>query len=178
LLLTFGSALPAGGKLYYGYGYGRLAGPDGSGRDHAIYDNEGMPIHVDAHGLAVTGSGVVSNGFDTNFYKTLYFDVANAGVDPAGHYETYGWRENRDPNSYFDTNFYLTNNPDVRAANINPLTHYMQYGAREGRDPSSHFDTSAYLSQYTDVAAAGVNPLQHFLQWGVAEGRSGFGDLF
>ena len=55
LLLTFGSAIPAGAKLYYGYGYGRLGGADGSGHGNAVYDDDGMPIWVDAHGLAVNG---------------------------------------------------------------------------------------------------------------------------
>ena len=55
LLLTFGSAIPAGAKLYYGYGYGRLAGADGSGRGNAVYDDAGMPVWVDAHGLSIGG---------------------------------------------------------------------------------------------------------------------------
>jgi hypothetical protein len=55
LLLDFGQALPAGGKLYYGWGYGRLAGADDSGRGNAIYDDHGLPIWVDAHGLAIGG---------------------------------------------------------------------------------------------------------------------------
>ena len=55
LLLTFDGALPAGGTLFYGYGYGRLTGADGSGRGNAIYDNQGLPIWVAAGGIAVPG---------------------------------------------------------------------------------------------------------------------------
>jgi Ca2+-binding RTX toxin-like protein len=51
LLVTFSGALPAGGSLYYGYGYGRLAGADGTGRGNAVYDNQGMPVWVAAGGL-------------------------------------------------------------------------------------------------------------------------------
>ena|GEM_PF-4647973 len=56
LLVTFDGAVPADGLLYYGYGYGRLVGADGSGQGHAVYDNNGMPIWVDAHGLAIGGA--------------------------------------------------------------------------------------------------------------------------
>lgn len=55
LLLTFDGTLPAGGTLFYGYGYGRLSGADGSGRGNAIYDNQGLPIWVAAAGIAVPG---------------------------------------------------------------------------------------------------------------------------
>ncbi len=57
LLLTFGSAIPAGGKVFYGHGYGRLAGSDGAGQGNAVYDDQGMPVWVEAAGLAVTGGG-------------------------------------------------------------------------------------------------------------------------
>jgi transposase InsO family protein len=61
LLLTFSSPLPANAKLYYGYGYGRLAGSDGAGQGNAVYDNAGMPIWVGARGLAVNGVAVISD---------------------------------------------------------------------------------------------------------------------
>lgn len=61
LLLTFGSPLPPDAKLYYGYGYGRLAGSDGAGQGNAVYDNAGMPIWVGARGLAVNGVNVISD---------------------------------------------------------------------------------------------------------------------
>jgi hypothetical protein len=56
LLVSFDGALPAGGELFYGWGYGRLAAPDGSGRGHAVYDDQGVPIWVQADGLAI-GAG-------------------------------------------------------------------------------------------------------------------------
>ncbi|WP_439551057.1 hypothetical protein, partial [Falsiroseomonas sp.] len=53
LLVTFSGPVPAGGTLFYGYGYGRLAGADGSGRGNAVYDDQGMPIWVAADGLKI-----------------------------------------------------------------------------------------------------------------------------
>ncbi len=53
LLITFSGPVAADGTLYYGYGYGRLGGADGSGRGNAVYDNQGMPIWVAAEGLKV-----------------------------------------------------------------------------------------------------------------------------
>ncbi|MBC4016380.1 hypothetical protein [Siccirubricoccus deserti] len=60
LVLDFAEALPAGGRLYYGWGNGRLAGADDSGRGNAVYDEHGMPIWVAAHGLAVGGLGAAA----------------------------------------------------------------------------------------------------------------------
>jgi hypothetical protein len=126
-----------------------------------------------------TVGGSVSNGFDADFYKETYPDVAALtafGFEPRQHYDKYGWKEGRDPNALFDTSGYLHTYQDVAAAGVNPLEHYMTFGAKEGRDPSPFFDSSAYLAAYQDVAAAGVNPLQHYLQFGISEGRSAFAD--
>ncbi len=63
LLLTFEGVVPAGGKLFYGYGYGRLASGDGPGQGNAVYDEQGMPAWVGASGLAVTGGkGTLDTG--------------------------------------------------------------------------------------------------------------------
>jgi hypothetical protein len=54
LRVTFGADLPAdGASLFYGWGYGRLAGADGSGRGNAVYDNQGLLVWVPAQGLAL-----------------------------------------------------------------------------------------------------------------------------
>jgi hypothetical protein len=118
----------------------------------------------------------IVDAFDFEFYRAANPDVAAAGIDPLVHYNTFGFKEGRDPNAYFDTSGYLEAYEDVAAAGVNPLRHYLEFGAREGRDPSVAFDTTAYLAANPDVAAAGVNPLNHFLQFGIYEGRSSFGD--
>jgi Ca2+-binding RTX toxin-like protein len=60
ILVTFSGPLPVGGLLHYGFGYGRLAGVDGSGRGNAVYDDQGLPIWVPAVGLAPGGvSGAI-----------------------------------------------------------------------------------------------------------------------
>ena len=110
-------------------------------------------------------------GFDAGFYLATNPDVAAAGVDPLDHFNTFGWREGRNPSAAFDTDYYLAQNPDVAAAGVNPLEHFNTFGWHEGRDPSAYFDTSGYLEHYADVAAAGVNPLQHYQQFGWFEGR-------
>jgi hypothetical protein len=56
LQLDFAAPLPADARLFYGHGNGRLAGADRSGQGHAVYDDQGMPIWVDAHGLAADGT--------------------------------------------------------------------------------------------------------------------------
>lgn len=58
LYVSFEGAIPAGGRLYYGYGYGRTAGPDGTGQGHAVYDNAGLPVWVQADGLPIGGAAV------------------------------------------------------------------------------------------------------------------------
>jgi hypothetical protein len=112
--------------------------------------------------------------FDTPFYLSQNPDVFQAGVNALDHFNTFGFREGRDPNPFFDTSGYLGVNKDVAAAGINPLDHYDQFGWREGRDPSAAFDTTLYLIRNPDVAAAGINPLAHFLAAGQAEGRAAF----
>jgi serralysin len=119
---------------------------------------------------------IAPNGFDYSYYLLNNPDVAAAGVDPLEHFQTFGWKEGRNPNAYFDTAGYLAAYADVRAAGVNPFDHYNEFGWHEGRDPSANFDTTDYLAAYPDVAAAHVNPLTHFLQFGINEGRLGFAD--
>ncbi len=58
LAVDFAGPIPAGGSLFYGYGYGRLGGSDGGGQGHAIYDNQHMPLWVSANGLGI-GPGII-----------------------------------------------------------------------------------------------------------------------
>jgi serralysin len=54
-------------------------------------------------------------------------------MDPLRHYETYGWKEGRDPSATFGTNKYLAAYADVKAAKLDPLLHYVVFGRNEGR---------------------------------------------
>jgi hypothetical protein len=59
--------------------------------------------------------------------------VAAAHVDPLTHYETFGWKEGRDPSAVFSTSRYLAAYNDVNAAGIDPLLHWVLFGQTEGR---------------------------------------------
>lgn len=139
--------------------------------DPAQHDISLYVKEIGAIALRPTGSGNEPL-FDPAFYLRHNPDIAAAGINPQLHYDTYGWREGRDPNAAFDLDFYLRTNPDVAAANINPLLHYETNGWREGRDPNAFFDDQAYLASSPDVAAAGINPLLHYLTYGWSEGRN------
>ncbi|WP_431270123.1 hypothetical protein [Dankookia sp. P2] len=76
MYVSFNGLIPAGAKLFYGWGNGRLEASNGSGQGHAVYDNAGMPIWVDAHGLAVGGGAAIAAASVTS--------GANVSVDAAG----------------------------------------------------------------------------------------------
>jgi hypothetical protein len=140
-----------------------LSGPDGTDKLSSI-----------EHLQFADGTTNLEDGsalFDTPFYLSRSPDVFQAGVDPLGHFNTFGFHEGRDPNDFFDTSFYLAVNQDVRVSGVNPLDHFHQVGWKEGRDPGPGFDTKFYLLRNPDVAAAGIDPLEHFLQFGQFEGR-------
>lgn len=77
--------------------------------------------------------------FNEGFYLSANPDVA-AAVAAGGfasgreHYDTYGWREGRDPSALFDAGAYLSANPDVATAGIDPARHFSLFGLAEGRD--------------------------------------------
>ena len=45
---------------------------------------------------------LAANGFDHAFRLRSDPDIAAAGIDPLQHFETFGWKEGRDPNVLFD----------------------------------------------------------------------------
>jgi 2',3'-cyclic-nucleotide 2'-phosphodiesterase (5'-nucleotidase family) len=140
---------------------------------------EGRAI-FDAVGFAAN----IKGGFDPEFYLMANADVAKAATAVGGdifafarqHYDTYGWKEGRDPNAVFDTKGYLAAYGDVAKAGVNPLSHYDTFGWKEGRDPARDFDTSTYLQVNGDVAQAGLDPMQHYLQFGLIENRTVLND--
>ena len=125
--------------------------------------------------------------FDQTYYLQKNPDVlaavARGETTAVQHFNTFGWKEGRNPNDTFDVNFYLTKNADVLAAGVNPLTHFTQFGAAEGRSPSAsfvtaaNFDTKTYAAKNPDLAAAGVVTASqlyaHFATFGFDENRPG-----
>ena len=61
--------------------------------------------------------------------------LIGAGVDPHAHYDSFGFREGRNPNAWFDTAGYLAHYADVAAAGVNPLQHYDEFGFRDHLTP-------------------------------------------
>ena len=143
----------------------------GQAEGRAIFDAVGFTTNI-------------VGGFDPEFYLLANADVAQAATAVGGdtfafarqHFDTYGWKEGRDPNAVFDTKGYLAAYGDVKTASINPLNHYDTYGWKEGRDPATDFDSSTYLQVNSDVAQAGLDPMQHFLQYGLIENRAVLND--
>ena len=80
--------------------------------------------------------------FDTFHYMRENLDVFHAGANALQHFNTFGWREGRDPSQFFDTSGYLALNKDVAAADVNPLDHIRADGGKAairdcGSTPSS-----------------------------------------
>jgi hypothetical protein len=91
--------------------------------------------------------GIVATAFDGAFYRTVYPDVLEGGLDPVRHYMSSGWREGRDPAPWFSTRAYLADHPDVAEAGWNPLHHYLVRGRREGREVARSSEADKYLLQ-------------------------------
>lgn len=126
--------------------------------------------------------------FDQSYYLANNLDVQTAvlnGVFASAqqHYEMFGEKEGRMPNSFFDAAGYLAANADVFAAVQNHifttgLEHYENYGAGEQRTPGNiTYNEAFYLAENPDVAAA-VGPgkafasgYQHYVLFGAGEGR-------
>ena len=109
---------------------------------------------------------------DADWYLRQNRDVAAAGVDPAEHFFSTGWREHRDPNFLFCTREYLGASPDVVSAGVNPVLHYVQHGAAEGRTPHHMFDAAWYQGQEGDWRSRAATPLEDYLTRGRHLGRS------
>ncbi|MFO0407933.1 MAG: glycoside hydrolase family 99-like domain-containing protein [Labrys sp. (in: a-proteobacteria)] len=100
--------------------------------------------------------------FDEGFYRAIYPDVAEAGIDPFEHFFLHGYKEGRRPNAIFDPVAYLEANRDVRMADVQPLLHYAAVGEREGRRPGPLFDPLWYRTRYR--LSETQNALAHYLR--------------
>ena len=143
----------------------RVTGPEGTD----TISNVEKLVFSDAV-VSLVPSAPVNPLFDTAFYNLTNPDVFQAGANAFDHFNTFGWREGRDPNPFLDTSWYRAVYND--AAGTNPLDHYHATGWKKGYDPGPHFDTRLYLIHNPDVAAAGADPLEHYLRYGATEGRS------
>lgn len=106
---------------------------------------------------------------DAGWYRSVYPDVARAGVDPVRHYLETGWREGRDPNLWFSTSLYLAQQPAVAAEGICPILHYVQRGAAAGAEPRHGFRADWYARRYLPSGRA-ADALAHFLAEGATAG--------
>jgi hypothetical protein len=131
--------------------------------------------------------------FDQNFYLTSNADVVLAisqgqFSSASDHFNQFGGKELRAPNSTFNPSYYAINNADVLNAVAagtftNVFAHYQEFGEIENRAPSTtfaSFDAAGYLTANTDVAAAVTagtitSALDHYLSFGIAESRTGSG---
>jgi glycosyltransferase involved in cell wall biosynthesis len=111
--------------------------------------------------------------FMSDYYCSIYPDLALSKDKAEAHYEAIGWKEGRNPNPLFNVSWYLAKNPDVAAAGIDPALHFLGQGWQEGRDPSVYFSGSWYLTRQPDIAKSGRCPLEHYLNEGWKEGRVG-----
>ena len=104
------------------------------------------------------------------------------------HFNLFGGRELRDPNSTFDTSYYSVQNPDVLSAVssgvfANAFAHFQAFGVVENRAPTQafgSFDAAGYLEANPDIAAAVTagtitSALEHYMVFGASEGRAGSG---
>ena len=114
--------------------------------------------------LTATPAGAVPL-FDASYYLAQNPDVKAAGVDPLQHFETYGWREGRDPSLLFSDAKYLAAYADVKAAGVDPLLHYRNYGQGEGR--------AAFLTGGSAAADPLVDPAYYDHQLGASSIPSG-----
>ena len=105
--------------------------------------------------------------FDQNFYLTNNVDVVLAisqgnFANALDHFNQFGGKELRAPNSTFNTSYYAINNADVLndvASGVFPnvLALFQAFFDSENRAPNvnlAQFDATVYLAANADVAAA------------------------
>ncbi|MDP4025838.1 glycosyltransferase [Methylobacterium sp. NEAU 140] len=100
---------------------------------------------------------------DGAYYLDGNPDLRAAGVDPAGHYMSSGWREGRDPSPSFDIPYYCLTR-GIGYATQNPLLHYVLHGGKArplGEDEAvahrietiaPYFDAAYYRGRADDRA--------------------------
>lgn len=134
--------------------------------------------------------------FDEAFYRGMYPESIDGGVDPLTHYMDTGWQLGLDPSPNFSTEGYFEDHPDIGAARINPLEHYQRFGRDEKRavrpsrlasgaaEALEHyrrvqllelsrpfFDEAFYVEAHPEAGEGDISPLEFFLETGWREGH-------
>lgn len=86
------------------------------------------PMSINDQAQLITSSEL----FDERWYKSIYKDVAIAGLDPAVHFAHLGKLLCRSPSAAFDTKFYMDTYEDAEQSALNPLVHYHVHGRSAG----------------------------------------------
>ncbi|OSP53392.1 glycosyltransferase family 2 protein [Pseudoruegeria sp. SK021] len=63
--------------------------------------------------------------FDRAYYRRMYPDVAESGMDEVEHYLEFGASELRNPNAWFSTADYFQSHPEIFLSGTNPLVHFL-----------------------------------------------------
>ena len=108
--------------------------------------------------------------FDSTYYLAHSKDVAQAGVDPLGHYLRCGEREKRSANQYFDVQFYEQRHGPFAELDT-ALADFAANEATGLRKPNRWFDRNFYLSRNPDVESYRFGAFSHYCQSGAREGR-------
>ncbi|MFB2923786.1 MULTISPECIES: hypothetical protein [Aerosakkonema] len=121
------------------------------------------------------------NLFDANFYRTLYPDLARAGITTDAqlrqHFLDRGITEGRQFSRFADLNYYAASYPDLTEAGLTKnqlFDHMEQRGIGEKRRPGVVFNAAYYKAVNSDLAQANLTDeqlAQHYQSFGLKEGR-------
>lgn len=141
---------------------------------------------------------LASGLFDPDWYRQVWADVAESGMDPLGHFMRHGMFEGRDPGPEFNTRWYAVTYASEIPEGVLPCLHYLSAGMAAGcatQPPAppvvagtgamqpdfdtrlamvkatSLFDVDYYLATNADVARSNGDPYQHFVGFGSRECR-------
>jgi hypothetical protein len=122
------------------------------------------------------------NLFNTNLYRSLYPDLAAAGLTTdaqlRSHFLNFGANEGRTFSQFISLSYYRSSNLDLGAAGLTTnrqlFEHLENFGAKEARRASIAFNPAFYKSRNQDLVAVGLNDeqlFQHYENFGLSEGR-------
>ena len=104
----------------------------------------------------VSSGSILENYFDKTYYLSNNEDVKESNSNPFEHYNTFGSKEERNPNRWFDVSFYLKTYSDIVLDDEdNPFLHYLIFGFKEKRLPNPYvtldfYDTVTSLDEIKD----------------------------